>query len=346
MDGSDSVCIFLWKQVGNNIVLVEKGLESIIEASLRVDDGLHEKLREKATVHKSFKEKYTPPSNIRTFMKQKETSESAPTTSSVFRSLEEKFDFKNDCFICGKPAVVDSKYPLHLRKLAHFVSTLKIRDSNIHIIAKCNEQCDDLGERVKCRLLNVSDLVAPEARPTATLTTLTHGSWPTHQGVRHYKDCREDRSIDTHMPPTGLRPTPTSLPKPPETMEGNENLAVQMNENVTVQMNAPHIIINNPNTSTLTSLASTQIPSAPPSPSDALEDADSSLIVESYGVQTIDESVVMHHQDVDIESVAQKSNHLISADPMLAANGSPDITNSDTESEKQTSDDHLDHAQN
>ncbi|KAF8766387.1 Cyclin-D-binding Myb-like transcription [Argiope bruennichi] len=132
---------------------------------------------------------------------------------------------------------------------------------------------------------------------------------------------------------------------PPETMERDENVAVHMNENVTVQMNAPHIIISNPNTSTLTSLASTQIPSAPPSPSNALEGADSSLIVESYGVQAIDEGVVMH-QDVDIESVAQKSNHLISADPMLAANGSPDTTNSDTESEKQTSDDHLDHAQN
>ncbi|GBN49903.1 hypothetical protein AVEN_190066-1 [Araneus ventricosus] len=105
--------------------------------------------------------KYTRPSSIRASIKQKETSESASTTSSVLRSSEKKFDFKNDCFICGKPAVVDSKYSLHRRKLVHFVSTLEIRDN---IIAKCNERCDELGERVKCRLLNVSDLVAPEAR--------------------------------------------------------------------------------------------------------------------------------------------------------------------------------------
>ncbi|GFQ77721.1 cyclin-D-binding Myb-like transcription factor 1 [Trichonephila clavata] len=122
---------------------------------------------------------------------------------------------------------------------------------------------------------------------------------------------------------------------------------IQRNENITVQMNAPHIIINGSNTSALTSLASTQIPSAPPSPSevetDALEVAHPHLIVEAYGVQSIDESVTIHQ---DIETVAQKSNHLISADPMLAANGSPEITNSDTESEKQTSEDHLGHAQN
>ncbi|GBN50776.1 hypothetical protein AVEN_118247-1 [Araneus ventricosus] len=116
-------------------------------------DTMREK-KTKITVHKSCRQKYTRPSSIRASIKQKETSESASTTPSVLRSSEKKFDFKNDCFICGKPAVVDSKYSLHRRKHVHFVSTLEIRDN---IIAKCNERCDELGERVKCRLLNVSD---------------------------------------------------------------------------------------------------------------------------------------------------------------------------------------------
>ncbi|GBM00010.1 hypothetical protein AVEN_214089-1 [Araneus ventricosus] len=144
---------FLWNKLEKDIVLVQKGLESIIQASLRVEDGLHERLREKTkiTAHKSCRQKYTRLSSIRASTKQKETSESSPTTSSVLRSSEEKFDFKNDCFILGKPTVVDSKYPLHRRKPVHFVFTLKIR-------ILCHERCDDLGERVKC------DLVAPEAR--------------------------------------------------------------------------------------------------------------------------------------------------------------------------------------
>ncbi|GBN16767.1 hypothetical protein AVEN_178923-1 [Araneus ventricosus] len=162
MDGSDSVCIFCGNKLENDIVLVEKELEWIIQASLRVDNGLHERLREKTiiTVHKSCKQKYTRPSSIRASIKQKETSESAPTTSSVSRSSEEKFDFKNDCFICGKPAVVESKYLLHRRKPVHFVSTLEIRDN---VIAKYKNDVMTWGERVKCRLLNVRNPVTPEA---------------------------------------------------------------------------------------------------------------------------------------------------------------------------------------
>ncbi|GIY58883.1 hypothetical protein CEXT_489171 [Caerostris extrusa] len=75
----------------------------------------------------------------------------------------------------------------------------------------------------------------------------------------------------------------------PDTMETSENV---------MQMNAP-LIINNSNTS----LASTQMPSAPPSPSEvetnALQDAESSLIVDSYDIQ------VSMHQEVNNESIAQ-----------------------------------------
>ncbi|KAG8187703.1 hypothetical protein JTE90_000169 [Oedothorax gibbosus] len=116
-----------------------------------------------------------------------------------------------------------------------------------------------------------------------------------------------------------------------------------MAQNGTMHMNSPHIILNSSNISTLTSLASTQMPSAPPSPtgeeSDTMEDT--TLITDSYGAHTIDGVTIT--QDVDMDQAAQKSNLMLS-DPMLAANESPEIGNSDNESEKHTSEDYLVHA--
>ncbi|GBM27560.1 hypothetical protein AVEN_97076-1 [Araneus ventricosus] len=73
MDGSDSEFIFCGNKLDNDIVLVEKGQESIIQTSLRLEDGLHERLRGKTkiTVHKSCRQKCTPPSSIRASIKQK-----------------------------------------------------------------------------------------------------------------------------------------------------------------------------------------------------------------------------------------------------------------------------------
>ncbi|KFM77482.1 Cyclin-D-binding Myb-like transcription factor 1, partial [Stegodyphus mimosarum] len=99
----------------------------------------------------------------------------------------------------------------------------------------------------------------------------------------------------TTNPQTFLLTTPAQQPLPlTTTLSPNQIIIqtlapedIQRNENVTVQMNAPHIIINASNNTALTSLASTQIPSAPPSPSsveaDTLEDANSSLIAKPYG---------------------------------------------------------------
>lgn len=115
----------------------------------------------KITVHKLCRQKYTRPSSIRAAKKQKETCETSPSACSVLRSSEEEFDLKKDCFVCGKPAMSDSKCPKHRRKPVHLVSALEIRES---VMSKCDERYDDLGKTVKCRLLNVSNLVAPEAR--------------------------------------------------------------------------------------------------------------------------------------------------------------------------------------
>ncbi|GFT52462.1 cyclin-D-binding Myb-like transcription factor 1 [Nephila pilipes] len=206
------------------------------------------------------------------------------------------------------------------------------------VVSLTNAQCVDMvNSPAPLTSVTVSPVLQTLLPQNIQLTTTPHSFLLT-------TPAQQTLPITTALPPNQI----IIQTMTPETIQRNENVTVQMNENVSVQMNTPHIIINGSNTSALTSLASTQIPSAPPSPSevetDPLEDAHPQLIVEAYGVQSIDENVTIH-QDVDIESVAQKSNHLISADPMLAANGSPEITNSDTESEKQTSEDHL-HAQN
>lgn len=163
MSSLDTDCIFCGNNLEGDTVLVEKGLESIIQASLTVKDGLHEKLKGKTKiiVHRSCRQKYTRPSSIKAAIRQKESCEIGQSTSTVLRSSEGKFDYKTDCFICGKPASVDIKAPHDRRKPVHLVSTLEIREK---FLAKCEERDDDWGETVKCRLLNVIDLVAPEAR--------------------------------------------------------------------------------------------------------------------------------------------------------------------------------------
>lgn len=132
---------------------------------------------------------------------------------------------------------------------------------------------------------------------------------------------------------------------------------IHRNENVTVQMNAPQIIINASNPTALTSLASTQIPSAPPSPTnvdaDCLQNPHSALMDDgSYASQTIEESEEEIHEVSEISDVqpvesacqSNESSLLILSDPMLAASHSPDPGTSDMESEKtHVCDDSLEH---
>ncbi|XP_054724270.1 cyclin-D-binding Myb-like transcription factor 1 [Uloborus diversus] len=125
---------------------------------------------------------------------------------------------------------------------------------------------------------------------------------------------------------------------------------LHQNENVSVELNPSHVIINTANAA-LTSLASTQIPSAPPSPaeveSDSSENESSSLMENSFEAQAIDENGNIH-QDCEIDAVNQvhiedKSTHYILSDPMLAANRSPEGMISDMEPDKiHTSVDNLD----
>jgi hypothetical protein len=168
MDTVKYSCIFCGEQLETDTVVVEKGLKTIIETSLRLNDGLSEKLKDqqKITVHKKCRLNYIRPTTVlATIRKSEIPSINLPSTSSLppvaLRSTEEPFDFKSDCFLCGKNAKIDTKSPSDRRKPIHLVTTIEIREN---ILKRCDEREDEWGERVKTRLLSVSDLVAPEAR--------------------------------------------------------------------------------------------------------------------------------------------------------------------------------------
>lgn len=165
MDYLDLPCILCGKDTEGDTIVVTKGLKTITEASILRKDGLHESLEGKSSVrvHKSCRQNYTRPSSI----KAATASPPCPavcipsTSSPVLRSLGDNFDYKTNCFFCGEKAIVDSKIPLYRRKKFRMVATLEIKNS---LLQKCEDRRDEWGDQVKARLLNVSDLVAPEAR--------------------------------------------------------------------------------------------------------------------------------------------------------------------------------------
>lgn len=153
------LCILCGELLEEDTVVVRKGLKTVIEASVKRDDCVHERLEGKTSVrvHKVCRQNYTRPSSIKSAIA---SSQSPEASLPSLRSLGENFDYKTNCFICGNTAVIDSKTELHRRKEIRMVATLEIKDNLLQI----RERNDEWGEKVKARLLSVSDLVAPEAR--------------------------------------------------------------------------------------------------------------------------------------------------------------------------------------
>ncbi|XP_063235988.1 uncharacterized protein LOC134538524 [Bacillus rossius redtenbacheri] len=164
MDTINSLCIFCGKELEGGTVIVTKGIQTIIDASLSRKDNLHEKLEGKTNVrvHSVCRQNYTRPTSIKAAIALTQSSDvQLPTSSCYLRSSEEKFDFKSNCFICGKTAIVDLKVPLERRVGIHQITTLEIKEN---FLRKCDERNDEWSERVRARLLSVNDLVSPEAR--------------------------------------------------------------------------------------------------------------------------------------------------------------------------------------
>lgn len=140
------------------VTVKQKGIETIVSASLQRKDDLHKKIENVSTitVHQSCRKNYTRPSSIINSNRSE-----MPSSSSTSRSTRTKFDFKTHCLFCTNNAVYDLKLPTDRREAIAIVHTLKIQNT---IVDTCNTRKDDWGYAVKTRILSLSDLVAAEGR--------------------------------------------------------------------------------------------------------------------------------------------------------------------------------------
>lgn len=74
------------------------------------------------------------------------------------RSCFSSFNWKEDCMLCGKSAVVDSRHPK--RQRVYKVSTIPMR---CNLLKCCREREDQWASEVENRLQGCIDLVAAEA---------------------------------------------------------------------------------------------------------------------------------------------------------------------------------------
>ena len=82
-------------------------------------------------------------------------------SSSVVTRSDEQFDFKIDCFYCGKKCEIDAKNPN--RKSFHLVAT---KDTKIHAgtLELCQRRNDPQSRAILGRIQSVNDLFAADAR--------------------------------------------------------------------------------------------------------------------------------------------------------------------------------------
>ena len=145
----------------------KKGLDKLIDvSSLRGDTDLHNYLRTKSQtlpvdnvyVHKRCRADYTrdPEGDMRRATNKSKNTESG---AKRLQSSLSSFDWIGDCFLCGKPAIIDAKRPD--RQPVPKLTLIHFRES---VLKQC-EKCDDTwANNVKLRLYGCIDLVAAEAR--------------------------------------------------------------------------------------------------------------------------------------------------------------------------------------
>jgi hypothetical protein len=181
---SKNNCVICLMPLGEDSVkLFQKGLTTLIEVSgLRDDIDLHVYLTNASVgdvfVHKNCRKKYT---DKRAASEKNEECQGQEPATKKLRSSLPQFDYKTQCFICGKIAVDDFKH--RDRDLVVEVRTMKTG----HTVMK---HCDRLGEMaddVRIRLNDCLDLVAAEARYHngcyKTFTSSTVGSNKPHRPV-------------------------------------------------------------------------------------------------------------------------------------------------------------------
>ena len=82
-------------------------------------------------------------------------------SSSTRSTAKSSFDFKHNCFYCTKDCVYDEKHPDR-----NMFENVRTTNSAIFNLTReiCKQRNDKFSKTIEMRLLNVSDLVAPEAK--------------------------------------------------------------------------------------------------------------------------------------------------------------------------------------
>ena len=148
--------------------IYQKALQTLIRvSSQRGDKNLHAYLCEKSStspignvyVHKLQRCRidYTSDPKGDTRRSIDNSSEEKSPSKRLRLSLGE-FNWKNDCFLCGKPAVIDARHPK--RRPVSRVTFIRVRES---LLKKCSGRDDSWAQDVKRRLNDCIDLVAAEA---------------------------------------------------------------------------------------------------------------------------------------------------------------------------------------
>lgn len=140
---------------GPLIKIQEKGLSTLREASLqRGDNELITVLDVTSTVliHRDCRRDYTDKRRIKRHLDIQEKESTQRCSSKCLRSSS-TFEWKDDCFFCGKSIKAKSEETYSVRTLPF----------HANVLAKCNERDDEWGLQVKGRLQDCVDLVAVDA---------------------------------------------------------------------------------------------------------------------------------------------------------------------------------------
>ena len=164
-------CVICREALGDDRQKVhKKGLDTLIRvSSLRGDNELHDYLLNKSLtspigtvyVHslRRCRTDYTrdPEGDMR--RASSAVTENASSTAKRVRSSLGPFNWMGDCFLCGKPAVIDPRHP-HRESVSE-VTLIAFRTA---ILLQCSKRDDYWAHGVMTRLNDCIDLVAAEAR--------------------------------------------------------------------------------------------------------------------------------------------------------------------------------------
>lgn len=133
----------------------------------RGNKELHKYLSETSgtvLVHGECRRNYT----VRRTSKDVET---VPQPPKKLRSSTDSFNWKQDCFLCCKVAMVDSKHPKRNK-----VTEVRVIPFRNNMIALCRQRGDSWASNVETRLHDCIDLIAADARyHNDCYTTFRHG---------------------------------------------------------------------------------------------------------------------------------------------------------------------------